>query len=440
MEIFAPGEETIETRKDIILKKVLQPDYVSKFTCIASNCEDTCCRGWRVAIDKESYDKYKNVMYTGGYNLFRGKITKDDIMQVEGSFSEVVLSDNTCPFLNEKKLCNIQEMYGESYLSVTCGIFPRNYNMVNGKLELSLNMSCPHAARLALLNPIPMGFSLVSVKDNPRISMIPTLNSSDTEYPNGIYPYFEKVRAFIITLLQNRNYSFEDRLVILGRFCNDLNLTILNHSSTDEVIHLINDYTHLIDNYGFSKFISSIPNQPTALLKTLIPLIEYRLKTNETSNRFFECVDQFKQGLNYTNQISDEVLADSYMKVKFNYYDNFIKQYEYIFENYFVNYVYKTIFPFGQETSIYKKDIFTVSQTVFTEYMLLTIHYAMIKNLLVGISGYNKDKFVTQHVIKLIQSFDKNIGKDVPYLQRILKFFDDNQMTNFACAAMLIKN
>jgi lysine-N-methylase len=419
------------------LKEVLQPDYVSKFACITSRCEDTCCRGWRVAIDQESYDKYINLMNTG--DLFNGKITRDDIMQVEGAFAEVVLSDNTCPFLTEKKLCSIQEMYGESYLSLTCAIFPRNYNMVNGKLELTLNMSCPHAARLALLEPTPMKFSLAEIKDDPRIGKIPALDLSDPEYPNSVYPYFEEVRSFIVTLIQNRNYCFEDRLVILGRFCNDLNIAD-NRSGSDAVIRLINSYTHLIDNHGFDKFISSIPDQPTALLKTLMILIEYRLKTGVTGKRFLECFNQFKQGLNYTNEISDEDLSDSYKEVKSSCYDNFIKQNEYIFENYFVNYVFKELFPFGESKTIYNKDIFTVPKTIFTEYMLMAVHYAMIKNLLVGIAGYYKDQFGMQHVINLIQSFAKNIDHDVPYLQRLLKFFDDNQMINFACTAMLIKN
>ncbi|URZ16656.1 flagellin lysine-N-methylase [Clostridium felsineum] len=421
------------------MRKVLQPNYVPKFTCIASNCEDTCCSGWRVAIDKESYDKYQDAVQKDGDELFRSKITRKDVMEVEGSFAETVLSDNTCSFLTEKKLCSIQKMYGESYLSVTCGIFPRIYNMVNGKLELAMDMSCPHAVLLALLNPNPMQFSLIDKDEDTRISKISTLNLSDGKYPDEVYPYFEKLRTFTLSLLQNRNYTFENRLIILGKFCNDLNQMYTN-SNSDEVIMLIKKYTYIIDNYGFNKIISTIPKQPAALLKTLVILIEYRLKSSVTSKRFLECFEQFKQGLNYTNEMSDEDLAALYMQVKSNYYDNFMSQHEYIFENYFVNYVFKNIFPFGQKISIYKKETFKVPKTVFTEFMFIVTHYAMIKNLLVGIAGYNKEQFGEQHIIRLIQSFCKNIEHDIPYLQTLLKFFHDNKMINFPCAAMLIKN
>lgn len=421
------------------MKKVLQPEYASKFKCIASDCEDSCCCGWRVAIDQESYEKYQNLMCIEDNGLFSGKFTRQGIMQVEGDFAEVVLrSDNTCPFLNEKKLCSIQAAYDESYLSVTCSIFPRNYNLVNGEMELAMNLSCPHVARLALINPLPMKFFSVDLKDDQSIGRIPTLRTADEGYPNRFYPYFEEVRTFVISLLQNRNYCVEDRLVILGRFCNDLNLK--HNPPKDEVIQLINEYTHVITNFGFSKFLQSIPEQPAVLLKTLMTLLEYRLKTGKTNKRFLDCFGQFRQGLNYTNEIMQEELSESYTKVKFSYYDRFMQQHEYIFENYFVNYVLMKIFPFGQQSTIFNKDVFVVQQTIFTEYMLITLHYAMVKNLLVGMAGYYQNQFGTQEILKLIQSFEKNIGHDIPYLQKLLQFFDENKMLNVACAAMLIKN
>jgi len=36
-------------------------DYYDKFECIRSDCEDSCCSGWQVAIDKNTYRKYKKL-------------------------------------------------------------------------------------------------------------------------------------------------------------------------------------------------------------------------------------------------------------------------------------------------------------------------------------------------------------------------------------------
>ena len=37
------------------------PDYYKDFRCIADKCEDTCCAGWQIVIDKESLQKYKKI-------------------------------------------------------------------------------------------------------------------------------------------------------------------------------------------------------------------------------------------------------------------------------------------------------------------------------------------------------------------------------------------
>ena len=38
--------------------KVTVPDYYKDFKCIAGACEDTCCAGWQIVIDKKTLKKY----------------------------------------------------------------------------------------------------------------------------------------------------------------------------------------------------------------------------------------------------------------------------------------------------------------------------------------------------------------------------------------------
>ncbi|GEM_PF-542630 len=421
------------------MREVFQPEYVSKFNCITSECNDTCCCGWRVMVDEDSYMKYQELLNSESPNLFEGTITNECTIPVNGSSAEIImLPGNICPFLNKRKMCSIQEIYGESYISVTCSIFPRIYNLVNGQLELVLDMSCPHAANLALSNPSSMRFEVRHLSDIIRINKIPTLNLSDTAYPDSVYSYFGYVRTFILELLQNRNYCFENRLVILGRFCDDLNLS--TNPSNEQVLELISEYRHFVDTDGFGSFIKSIPDQPAAFLKTLTNLIEYQIKTSDISKRFTDLFELFKKGLNYSVQNSDESLYATYSETKSKYYMPFMKEKDYIFENYYTNYVFKMLFPFGTQSSIFKNDVFFVNKNVFTEYVLMALHYAFIKNILVGIAGFYKEQFGMQEVLKLIQVFEKNIVHDVPYQQKLLRFFDENKMLNVAAVIMLIKS
>ncbi|WP_156995895.1 hypothetical protein [Paenibacillus stellifer] len=57
-----------------------------------------------------------------------------------------------------------------------------------------------------------------------------------------------------------------------------------------------------------------------------------------------------------------------------------------------------------------------------------------------SMAGYFKEQFDEQQVLKLIQSFDKSISHDIPYLQKLLQFLEENNSLNLVCAVMLIKN
>lgn len=39
--------------------KMIYPSYIEKFQCIGGKCEDNCCIGWDIDIDKETF---KNII------------------------------------------------------------------------------------------------------------------------------------------------------------------------------------------------------------------------------------------------------------------------------------------------------------------------------------------------------------------------------------------
>ena len=49
--------------------KIVTPDYYKNFKCIAGECTDTCCAGWDVDVDKESYKQYRRVIGSFGNKL-----------------------------------------------------------------------------------------------------------------------------------------------------------------------------------------------------------------------------------------------------------------------------------------------------------------------------------------------------------------------------------
>ena len=58
------------------------PDYYHEFSCIAGECEDTCCAGWQIVADEAALKKYKKV--TGSFK----KRLRKSINWKEGTFKQ----------------------------------------------------------------------------------------------------------------------------------------------------------------------------------------------------------------------------------------------------------------------------------------------------------------------------------------------------------------
>ncbi|MGU8363841.1 flagellin lysine-N-methylase [Clostridium perfringens] len=138
--------------------KVRVPNYFNEFKCIASECEDTCCAGWEIVIDDETYKRYENVEGEFG-DILRSKIVKSDGENI------FLLNNGNCSFLNEKKMCEIYINLGEDHLCYTCQQFPRYTEEFLDLKEVGLSLSCPEAARIILRKAENTTFNL-SEEDN----------------------------------------------------------------------------------------------------------------------------------------------------------------------------------------------------------------------------------------------------------------------------------
>src|SRR5579872_1594349 len=129
--------------------KLLQPGYFDAFHCIGGDCEDTCCVGWTVHVDKPTYDKYQNCSDPELGPSLRTLITINEKSSNDDDYAQIVFTAAGCSFLSEG-LCSIQQRLGESHLSNMCATYPRVMNRVGEVVQRSLDLSCPEAARVAL--------------------------------------------------------------------------------------------------------------------------------------------------------------------------------------------------------------------------------------------------------------------------------------------------
>ena len=118
------------------------PDYYKEFACIADKCEDTCCAGWQIVIDKKSLNKYRNLK-----SDYRKTVWKK-INWLSGTFKQD--KEKRCAFLNDCNLCELYLHEGEGSFCKTCHLYPRHIEEFEGVREISLSISCPEAARILM--------------------------------------------------------------------------------------------------------------------------------------------------------------------------------------------------------------------------------------------------------------------------------------------------
>ncbi len=123
--------------------KLYAPKYYERFTCIADRCKYSCCVGWEIDVDNDTYEKYQ--ILRGGY----GEKIKESI-DASDTPHFILCEGDRCPHLNEKGLCNIILNLGEDHLCHICREHPRFYNYTSLGKEVGLGLSCEEACRIIL--------------------------------------------------------------------------------------------------------------------------------------------------------------------------------------------------------------------------------------------------------------------------------------------------
>lgn len=405
---------------------MLAPSYLSQFSCIGPDCEETCCAGWNVAIDKNTYKKYNKVHSDLKPSLDKHVKRNRNSKGIEDYAKIAMTSDDFCPLLNEEKLCSIQLKLGESYLSNVCSTYPKVSNIVNGVLEKSATLSCPEAARLALLNPNGIDFDeteeLKTVRNTIKSKLETTVGNQEQ-----LVNYFWELRIFTIQTIQNRNYGLAERLIFLGMFFQKAQQYILANE-LHQIPQLIASYTVLLEEQGLSDTLEKIPSLTSIQMELLKNLIDTRVSKGVRSTNYIECFGEFLTGIQYTKDATAEEISSRYQAAYEDYYTPFMKDHEYILENYLVNYVFIRLFPINNENDI------------FEEYIMMIINYALVKMHLIGMAGYHKENFGSEQIIKLVYSFGRTVEHSSSYLREVRELLRKNEVNSMAYMAILIKN
>lgn len=298
--------------------KTRVPDYFQKFKCIASECEDTCCAGWEIVIDDESYQKYQKVEGKFGERL-RSEIRKDGDENIFKS------KGNDCAFLNGNKLCDLYTELGEEGLCYTCTQYPRYTEEFGSLREVGISLSCPEAARIILGSDRAVDFK---VTDNP--DEMPGYNDID----GMMFLYLLQCRSIVFRILQMEEMPLKVRAGVVLAFTDEVQEKI-----DEDLIDEIKDVKEKYSNQDF-------------ILKTGEELGEYIGEEDSKYHNIKEYFNVFK-GLKHINPNDplglDDVLRcywnspedkELYLK-KHREFKEYYKDQNYKFKNVLVYFIFR---------------------------------------------------------------------------------------------------
>jgi lysine-N-methylase len=401
--------------------KARYPSYLKEFKCIAGKCEDSCCVGWDIDIDKITFRQYYKVQDKEMKRMFQKNVhNNENYISSDVDYGKVKLTKGKrCPFLDEDNYCIIYSKLGEEYLSNVCTSFPRIINKVDGCYEMSLDVACPEAARIILLKEEGIQFGVGEETLDKHI-VSSDIDTKSKKFNNSPVKYFSEIRDMSIEIIKNRKFNLSQRLYILSEFINTLESKIKNN---------YNNIPKFIKQYNINSFSNSYKknkldyNLQMDFFKKMVGFLNVFKDVDSLS--FKEYTKQIIVGFKFDEEGDISKHSELYMNSVEDYTEKFINSNSYIFENYLVNFIYNNMFPFSE------------TESMVDGYIMLLTRYSFIRFYLVGKYLYNNQDS-KEDIVKFIQVFSKVIGHHKIFTVDVLNYIKENKFNNVEFTKILL--
>lgn len=379
----------------------LLPQYVSRFSCIGATCEDNCCTGWRVSIDKKTFNAYRQSNHPELAPHFKKDVNRQRSQASDAHYARIILKPDTgaCPFM-EEHLCSIQKELTESYLSDTCHGYPRHTHHFAGIYEQSLSLSCPEAARRALLDAD--AFDFIEGKIAVRPSVIKVIKS-----PQGLSPdLMNEVRIFCLQLMRTEKLEIWQRLAVLGLFCEQLT-EILTRSAHAEVPELLENFTRMVENGLVLDALADLAPHHEAQAWILGFFWWSKPKVTLSANQR-QIVDAVTQGLNMDAEISakpNEKIIASYQQ-GIARLPEALQAAPRLLEHYLLNEIFQQVFPFQNATP-------------YENYLKLISRFGLVRLMLAGLCNREGPLPDAKTLVQTVQVFYRLFQHDLNFAAQV---------------------
>jgi lysine-N-methylase len=418
------------------------PSYLSQFQCIGSKCPETCCAGWQVDIDKNTYKKLRALPKNNISERINKYVEKHSVNSSGKRFAYIKMSEaNTCPMLDEDMLCGVQKSLGSEYLSVTCKDYPRQYTAWGIDTQVIATLSCPEAARLCLTDEKiwKIEKQQLSIPIGKKISHIAGTSGNLITSPNLIHRKHKEIRDFSIKVLQDRSVEMWQRLLLIGLTCDRIDALAckeLQPNSENELEGLLLQARLAMLDGSFVEQTKGLASGQNAIIAkqifikmmTDIRMLMAIQGTEIVINRAFsECITDVFTGLDYRDE--DHKGNADRLGVATDAFHKFEEEHPNFLENLLCNTVAIDVFPIGK-----------LNKKTTDQWVNILIYYSMIRFYLIGMQAFYREEFNMEHCIKLVYSFAKTIHHNSQFLNLVHDKLEKEKLNSLATMAILIKD
>lgn len=355
---------------------ILKTTNYDKFKCTADKCKFTCCEGWDVSVDADTYSKWEKDKCSEILKNVKVKKSGDSV-----SYSIAKENHETCPFLDMKGLCEIVKKYGEEYISSICHTFPRVENKFEDRREFSLSCACPEVVEI--ISGLSGKINIFS--DNRKVTK------------NNLLEL--KVRDTLVNIVQQDNFLLEEKLLVCFQMLlNILEDEELSEEGLEEELEKYEDSKYLQEVIGMCKEIDSEINESVEEINYLLLDITKNYKEVSSFELLLKDISNFAEAVKVEN-----------LSVKWQEYKILFEQHSDFAENWIVSDIISSCISDDIEELIISFEL------IILEYLM--VRYAVFLKYCIN----NNKEIEIQDIKDYIVTFSRIIGNNSEAVTEFLR-------------------
>ena len=367
----------------------ITPDYMMDFKCIGKSCIDSCCTGWNIEIDKETYKNYINSSEKK-INLISKQYLVKNNTETNISYAKIKNKNHSCPFLTDNKLCDAYSILGKESLSIGCSTYPRVIKKLGSTSFIAGETSCPEITKICLSNP---NIKINKLKKNKlknifNSNKIHSFNIPEV-FPEKTKDFFEKV----IKILSNKETLFQN-----------LEKIILYFYKINNKI----DYFSKGNEFRLEK--EKLKESNLLIQANFLPKMFFKENLANHSRFLKICIKAAEKSKYFERTESDFKIK--YINNYKNNFNKFIRNYNFLYKKFFLNEFIRNI------------ECLQLSTDIFDNFIREVLFKINISNFLITCLTFDENKEITlNNYIEVISSISKSTQNSKEKSMLIINFF-----------------